>query len=1094
MTTAFRCFKAETFAEVNPTALAGQHRGFFLAAHAPSVLVQLNAQYNPLSREAKQVDEEELFEALREPLPDKVTFAILRGSTGSGKSHLIRWLYFKLEAEKLENVKLLLIRRDETNLREIIRKIVELAADDPGELLTEIREKLQAREELNDAGKRNLLLDELARAVDPNNFPKGAFDPYVGLTDSREIDARKTAVRLLPAFFRDEAYRAHLSAAEGVVDELVRLTVGQRNGNQLRDRPREFVSGDFDLPDQLVFGAGGNDPRANNAPAAVNLAQYLKKDLRMRAQAAAYVNTRLKPCTDRLLNLDGVNLLEVFTEVRRRIQKAGLRLVLLIEDLADVEYMHRQVLEALIADPSPELCPLASVVGVSDGFSAAIPDNIRDRAAPHIYSLDVQHGSPNYLNEFTARYLDALRTPLKDLEDRGGRTAPSACYNCEFKGKCHDAFGAVGTGDAAVGLFPFNTNALQVMHRKAHTRDQDKSDFNPRQFLAGLLVPALIKEADSFAAKRYPTQVLRQQFVDAAQSPGLISTMDGKYGVGRGNQAETLEAIWGRSLPDAVYEAFGLTPAKKSPPVVVPTANVPPVSPVVPVVPPVPEGPIAPPGNTLLTDPGADTLRTAISELDHYHQGAKVGQNTMTLLRTIVRSAVVSRIEWNRLFMEEKDWAGSNADEFPHAYVNLEENGMMIAAGGPEGRRLVIPRKYNDRQDLDPVVGLQGLLLAHHYKGWDFEHATQKGLYYLRHALPLVDRLAGEVANRLNRLFAPPGVDMPAAGLELLAVAARLQGDLPPDADDPTLIAALVAERTDWNTNEKDPNRNWDKLREAFGNYFAKLRKPVISALNCAKGNDGKAVVLDADRLLAAVARWRGRHGKPGEPLPRGQIHQHWTPLAEARRAVDQHLAPAVKVEAEAWVEWVTDVDQQLEGAEPSKLLEAGGSFCAESAAVYRCSFKGEDLDLHKNRSSSLALLRTHDRQDRTIDRNQLARLEREFEGVLEAQGGVDGPARPSAFEEALAQAREVSKAYNDAPYALDQLLHLLGRCRANAAWVKARNAWWNYTLVLAAAVKQTTAALRTEGGSDLTATQKKVGELLTQIETDAKAVQGVLQ
>jgi hypothetical protein len=209
---------------------------------------------------------------------------------------------------------------------------------------------------------------------------------------------------------------------------------------------------------------------------------------------------------------------------------------------------------------------------------------------------------------------------------------------------------------------------------------------------------------------------------------------------------------------------------------------------------------------------------------------------------------------------------------------------------------------------------------------------------------------------------------------------------------------------------------------------------------------------------------------------------------------VDQHLAPAVKVEAEAWVEWVTDVDQQLEGAEPSKLLEAGGSFCAESAAVYRCSFKGEDLDLHKNRSSSLALLRTHDRQDRTIDRNQLARLEREFEGVLEAQGGVDGPARPSAFEEALAQAREVSKAYNDAPYALDQLLHLLGRCRANAAWVKARNAWWNYTLVLAAAVKQTTAALRTEGGSDLTATQKKVGELLTQIETDAKAVQGVLQ
>jgi hypothetical protein len=871
--------------------------------------------------------------------------------------------------------------------------------------------------------------------------------------------------------------------------------------------------------------------------------------------------------------------------------------------------MHRQVLESLIADPSRDLCPLASIVGVSDGFSSAIPDNVRDRASPHIYSLDVQHGTDDYLRSFAIRYLDTLRTPLAQLDQAPDRAVTSACRGCEYNrvGECHGAFGALGDGEAAVGLFPFNSHALEVMYRKAHNRDREKSDFNPRQFLAGVLTPALIEAVNDFAAGRYPPKVLRDRYVDAAPKPGEIATLDQKFGARRGDQAEALQAVWGANLPPAVYVAFGLT-AAKVPEAIVPvltgqpfpaaeqaarvaklqltvvetanhlaTAERPsgyieiatqspaagqkvPAGSVVDVrvvryhkgeLPPEVDVPHlvgrslsdataaaaaaglrvavrtlveraaaadaglvgseavtdqAPLANSRAQPAGVvhvdvvryvaaesqlpETLRRALDDLDQFHAGGKVGLNTLKLLRSVVRSAVLSRINWNKLFMEQLDWSGPG--EFPDEYVNLEESGMPGQLGGPADRRLTIPRKYPDRSDLDPAVGLQGLLLAHHFGGWDFTHATQSGRFYLRHASPVVDGLADEAAARLLRQFAPREYDLPAAGLELLAVAARLQHDLDPGVGEPVVAAALFAEQTNWGTDPADPNRSWDELHRAFNQNFARLRERVISALNCAK-EAGRAVVLDAERVFAAVGRWSRRHGKPGEPVPKA-VHTHWAPLTQVRKVVDQHLAAAVKGEVEAWAEWVIDVDAQLDGSDASALLEAGRQFFADSTATYRCSLKSADLDRHANRSRVLAGLRITDGRDRPIDRTQLAQLEADFTQALAAQGRLGEPAGESAFAEALAAARQVRHTFAVDPERLDMLLPLVARCRANAGWVQARAAWWGYTIVLAAAVAQTAAGLKGTDGSDTAPSRKKVRDLLAQIEEDAKAVRGVLQ
>src|SRR5262249_14359744 len=157
------------------------------------------------------------------------------------------------------------------------------------------------------------------------------------------------------------------------------------------------------------------------------------------------------------------------------------------------------------------------------------------------------------------------------------------------------------------------------------------------------------------------------------------------------------------------------------------------------------------------------------------------------------------------------------------------KDGQETDHGGDAQLRLVIPRRYPACPGLEPATGLQGLLLAHHHGGWNFTHATQEAAFYLRHAGPLVERLAADLTAKIETSLgtADPVPD----ALELLALAARFQGDLNADSSEAATVRVLFARRQWTKDDPGDRNRPWNALAQAFATQHSTLLDRVKHAL-----------------------------------------------------------------------------------------------------------------------------------------------------------------------------------------------------------------------------------------------------------------------
>lgn len=101
-------------------------QGDFLSKHVPMKNLfytdhsELTEQYkkNPLT-------EEEVYDRVFSDNDDD-QFVLVKGASGAGKSHLIRWLESMLEIRKSDNEIILYIKRADNTLKGTIRQLVEL--------------------------------------------------------------------------------------------------------------------------------------------------------------------------------------------------------------------------------------------------------------------------------------------------------------------------------------------------------------------------------------------------------------------------------------------------------------------------------------------------------------------------------------------------------------------------------------------------------------------------------------------------------------------------------------------------------------------------------------------------------------------------------------------------------------------------------------------------------------------------------------------------------------------------------------------------------------------------------------------------------
>ena len=345
--------------------------------------------------------EEAFLEDLLDPRTSYQLVSVI-GPSGAGKSHLIRWLHVRItEAAEGAPRRVILVPRAGTNLRAVLRMILEGME---GAEFEEFRDRLgRADDTVSPEVGRGRLLEGLAERIEHGEAEALATalpeHPATHVTWVREA---------APAFLRDDVFRKEWLRPDGVLARLYDLALGSASEVDRAEERRGMT--ESDLPLDI-------DPRA--VPKASQASQTFYNHLTgghaaLNATLLAVLNHYIEDAVRALLQVRADDLTDLLREVRRALAREGRELVLLIEDVARLQGIDRQLLDGLLERPEDRsgegLCPLRAVVGCTTGYFETLPNTFRTRCA-FIVDLKEQRGrdDSDAVVPMASRYLNAAR-------------------------------------------------------------------------------------------------------------------------------------------------------------------------------------------------------------------------------------------------------------------------------------------------------------------------------------------------------------------------------------------------------------------------------------------------------------------------------------------------------------------------------------------------------------------------------------------------------------------------------------------------------------------------------------------------------------
>jgi len=603
-------------------------------------------------------DEHELLRTfLATNLPDGRVIVPIVGSSGIGKSHVIRWL----DAQ---------IRRMPGSERRVIIRIPKgmslkgvlgiLLKDLPGSQYDRFRKELvRAQEELEPEEAAGLLCEMLAHTITEMGIEARTLlvkNPADKRAQERDAFCRAD---MLPALLRNQLLRdQHFvrthDGHDGVVKRLVAQLTEDRDASSDDDRQHLFVADDLSFDVAIDRDALGRiEARA--------LFQLEREDRRI--AAVRILNDALDDAKQRLLRLDPT-VSELFDSVRQELLKEQHELVLLVEDFAVLSGLQKQLLQVIIKeayrDGRQVLCTmrtaLAYTTGYMDTATVLTRANIEYRIPDELGSEEEMLAR---IERLVGAYLNAARFGQDALEhayDDKNRESkdlhdwiPSFSSRVEPEARTTlDAFGASADG---YELFPFNHAAIRELSREGclqagrlvynprfviqnvinkvlnHRLLFEQGDFPPAQFgIHGRPLPARVAEE---VRRRVPVAAFERYLRFLAYWGGFPGTL---------KEVDQIEP--------RVFAAFGLDQitfgkdaAEPDRPTPKPTGT----------LPPQPE----PKARTHHTDP-IETKWEAI--LEGWRAGATLPQADANQLRKWIAEALKGFVDWDwNLYRPRRD-------------------------------------------------------------------------------------------------------------------------------------------------------------------------------------------------------------------------------------------------------------------------------------------------------------------------------------------------------------------------------------------------------------------------------------------------------
>lgn len=827
-------------AEALPTEAVVATPAMFFATHAPLKIRRSDPSGRRAGGDSETVTEDTVRkDFLARKVPGGVLLMPVIGESGTGKSHLVRWV--KERTPSTDRREVIYLKKSETSLKAVVKALLAQVKSVELDKLRSDVDKMSSA--LDQAALEQALVNRLQEALAAARVEQGAVRDLYG----------KDGLQVL---LQDPYVSNHLRRSGALIPQLARSILNDRDKDE-KDRPLEFTVADLPL-DILESGKA--------AEVTQDMLQLLGVDADLQVAAVRLLNAHLDTAVANA-TIGGVGRLqEAMLEVRREYARQGKEIVLLIEDFAVIQGFQRDLLDAIIEvgerSGKKDLAPIRTLMAVTTGYYKSLPDTVQTRvqaATGYVYDLDAQFAPQERMGEissFVGRYLNAARLGRERVEKHGeqeGVPVPNACEECAFHQKCHSAFGSSEEGH---GLYPFNESALR---RAIHARPvpgENPGAFNPRVVVGEVVKNVLVEHADSIADTRFPdprfadeyraqwpadpkyAEVRERRLLQAVRAD--INQLD----PGDADRHATFLEFWGDApgeagnLLEGMHEAFGIKilDAKK--------VRSTPWSP-----------PKIPPGKGTT---GTGVVEPKIEHVESWAAGETVlNQGTASEIRAIIRGAVVERCGWNRPLMQEpgsevlrRSWPVGSA---------------VVSIQGAIGERAATgysPIQFT--RSAENALFFEGLLLR-----------TRAGRS--RDSAAAWRRLAG-YAERYQRHLQQETQrhlevtdEQLALGVKASLIGATLAGKALPGMKETELLAVVFDDGRDWVLEDAGSRAlQWkttlQKHLVARPALIARLRV----GLGVSRGSRGAVKMIDAARVLPmlreAVGDWRWSTPSAGLP------------------------------------------------------------------------------------------------------------------------------------------------------------------------------------------------------------------------------------
>lgn len=814
--------------------------------------------------------------------PEDYCLVVVLGSAGSGKSHLIRWMSANIPANDKRQV----IRVPKSGIS--LRKVIELILDQVNnEHFNMYRDRLEkATGNLTQHQARELLLNDLAMAVGPNGM----------LSQGSLTDIEEYLVQSLPSLLYDQHFRNFFLRDKGVIHELVLHILGDSEQVERREERRGFKVSDLPINFSDIQKAGA---------AARDFYTQLVVDEEIKSATVEWLNKCLNEAISRLLNFSGNDLMELMFDVRKELGKQDVELIILIEDLARLQGIDSQLIDALlerrIAADGTQLCVMRTAMAATTGFFERSVDTTRHRFDFRVY-LDLPNQNSLMTTDdmvaLASLYLNAVRLSKETIQNwykdsvlLGKSSAiNNACTDCEYKEQCQNAFGA----SDGIGLYPFTSIAVTTMFNRV----TDKG-FNPRLLITDVLKHTLYNYGEHIKIGQFPSLALLQHFGGLKMSALMRTDIERKDPI-NGPRRQVLMELWTDgsklvNLNHGIHQAFTLPELGDVSQVINPEVTINPVQ---------GKGDTTAKSGQMGQTVGTELptrIKEFIKQLDNWQNGDKpISQNLAQELRTWLYSAITEYIDWDANLILKSDFIGPSKP--------FQQRGIAFLNQGTQEGRTAVPLRIplNNTIETDDVLALQGMVLYNHYKHWNFPNGAE---YFLAYA----GRLESWSQYVLKQLRSSASLkdewDPVPAIVELLVVTLLMSGTKVDSTDKVSLINNLFVNLGTVDTAKR--TKEWQELYEVLERNQSSIKRFLLPWIACTKGQRNDVQMIDVVQLIKPIRNLRNNNWVPLNNIPE-DLRNEYRVLYQTHKKVQEALPKIIDEEHTAYTNWAKAITTEL--------------------------------------------------------------------------------------------------------------------------------------------------------------------------------------